>query len=69
MGFWVVDFVKILNLVDVFIVLRFEGWILIWFDSLVMEYYRKKINKFVGIIFDNGLSWYKYWKCINEWMF
>lgn len=69
MGFWVVDFVKILNLVDVFIVLRFEGWILIWFDSLVMEYYRRKIKKFVGIIFDNGLSWYKYWKCINEWMF
>ena len=68
MGLRAVDFVKISNPVDVSTVLRSEGRIPIRPDSPVMEYYRKKTNKPAGIIFDNGLSWYKHRKCINERM-
>ena len=68
MGLRAVDFVKIANPSDVATVLRSEGQIPARPDSPVMKYYRKKTGKPAGLIFDNGLSWYKHRKLVNKRM-
>ncbi|XP_078351109.1 sterol 26-hydroxylase, mitochondrial-like [Oculina patagonica] len=67
-GLRVEDNVKISNPNDVASVLRSEGQIPHRPESPVMEYYRRETSKPAGLIFDNGLSWYKHRKRVNERM-